>query len=118
VDFCCSGDEQYSCLDSRSGGGGRNCVEFTVAEVQQGVTKPLSPVSWSASWSLKQGWVYDRIVQVGDYNPPYCTGSASGNGASGECCIDLHPQTRECVAGNVGPNRDYRTTVVIVFRKT
>jgi hypothetical protein len=116
VDFCCSGDEKYSCLASRSGGGGRNCVEFTAAEVQQGVTKPLSPVSWSASWSLKQGWVYDRIVQVGDYNPPYCTGSASGNGASGECCIQL--DRGRCVAGNVGPNRYYSTTVVIVFKKT
>jgi hypothetical protein len=113
VDFCCSGAEKYSCLASQSGQGGRNCVEFTAAEVQQGVTKPLSPVSWSASWSLKQGWVYDRIVQVGDYNPPYCTGSASGNSASGKCCID-----RECISGNVGPNKYYRTTVVIVFKNT
>jgi hypothetical protein len=116
VDFCCSGDDQYSCLDSRSGRGGRNCVEFTAAEVQQGATKPLSSVSWSASWSLKQGWVYDRIVQVGNYNPPYCTGGASGNSASGKCCIALFDG--ECVDGNVGPNRYYSTTVVIVFKKT
>jgi len=115
VDFCCSGDEQYSCLASRSGQGGRNCVEFTAAEVQQGVTKPLSPVSWSASWSLKPGWVYDRIVQVGDINPPYCTGSASGNSASGKCCIAL--SRGSCVAGDVGPNKYYSTTVVIVFKK-
>jgi len=117
VDFCCSGDEQYSCLASRSGRGGRNCVEFTRAEVQQGVTKPLPPVSWSASWSLKQGWVYDRLIQLGDYNPPHCTGSASGNSASGECCIRLDNQGR-CVAGNVGPNENYSTMVVIVFKKT
>jgi hypothetical protein len=118
VDFCCSGDEKYSCLDSRSGRGGSNCVEFTRAEVQQGVTKPLSPVSWSASWSLKEGWIFDRPIQVGDYNPPYCTANVSGNSASGECCIALHPQTRGCIAGNVGPNQDYSTTVVIVFKKT
>jgi hypothetical protein len=105
VDFCCSGDEKYSCLDSRSGGGGRNCVEFTVAEVQQGVKKRIPDVSWSASWSLKQGWVYDRIVQVGDYNPPYCTGSASGNSASGKCSV-----------GEVGPNQYYSTTIVVVFK--
>jgi hypothetical protein len=113
VDFCCSGDEKYSCLASRNGEGGRNCVEFTAAEVQQGVTKPLSPVSWSASWRLMGPWVYDRIVQVGDYNPPYCTASVSGNSASGKCCID-----RECMSGNVGPNQYYSTTVVIVFKKT
>jgi hypothetical protein len=116
VDFCCSGDEQYSCLDSRSGGGGRNCVEFTVAEVQQGVTKPLSPVSWSASWRLMGPWVYDRIVQVGNYNPPYCTASVSGNSASGECCIAL--SRGRCADGNVGPNENYSTTIVIVFKKT
>jgi hypothetical protein len=116
VDFCCSGDEKHSCLASQSGRGGSKCVEFTGKEVEQGVTKPLSPVSWSASWSLKQGWVYDRIVQVGDNNPPYCTGSASDNSASGKCCIAL--SDGECVTGNVGPNRDYRTTVVIVFKKT
>jgi hypothetical protein len=107
VDFCCSGDEKYSCLDSRSGGGGRNCVEFTAAEVQQGVKKRIPDVSWSASWSLKPGWVYDRIVQVGDHNPPYCTGSASDNSASGKCSV-----------GEVGPNKYYSTTVVIVFKKT
>jgi hypothetical protein len=116
VDFCCSGDEKHSCLASQSGRGGSKCVEFTGKEVEQGVTKPLSPVSWSASWSLKQGWVYDRIVQVGDNNPPYCTGGASDNSASGKCCIAL--SEGECVTGNVGPNRDYRTTVVIVFKKT
>jgi len=116
VDFCCSGDEKYSCLDSQSGRGGSNCVYFTVKEVEQGVTKPIQPVSWSASWSLKQGWVYDRIVQVGDHNPPYCTGGASGNSASGKCCIAL--VNGNCQAGNVGPNRDYRTTVIIVFKKT
>ncbi len=117
VDFCCSGAEQYSCLISRSGQGGRNCVTFTAAEKKQGVTKPLSPVSWSASWRLGGPWVYDRIIQVGDSNPPYCTGSASGNSASGECCIQLNHWGR-CVAGNVGPNVNYHTTVVIVFKKT
>jgi hypothetical protein len=116
VDFCCSGAEKHSCLASQSGRGGSNCVEFSGKEVEQGVTKPLRPVSWSASWSLKQGWVYDRIVQVGDYNPPYCTGGASGNSASGECCIAL--SRGRCVADNVGPNRYYSTTVVIVFKKT
>ena len=113
VDFCCSGDIQYSCLASRSGGGGRNCVEFTAAEKIQGVTKPLPPVSWSASWRLMGPWVYDRIIQVGNYNPPYCTARVSGNSASGECCID-----RSCMSGNVGPNENYSTTVVIVFKKT
>ena len=116
VDFCCSGDDKYSCLNSKSGQGGKNCVEFTAKEAEQGVTKPIPPVSWSASWSLKGGWVYDRIVQVGDYNPPYCTGSASGNGASGKCCIAL--SGGNCDAGNVGPNKYYSTTVVIVFKKT
>jgi hypothetical protein len=117
VDFCCSGDDKYSCLASQSGGGGRNCVEFTAKEAEQGVTKPIQPVSWSASWSLKQGWVYDRIIQVGDYNPPYCTGGASGNSASGKCCIALS-RYGDCATGNVGPNRYYSTTVVIVFKKT
>jgi len=113
VDFCCLGDDKYSCLNSKSGQGGKNCVEFTAKEAEQGVTKPIPPVSWSASWRLMGPWVYDRIVQVGDYNPPYCTGSASGNSASGKCCID-----RECKSGNVGPNKYYSTTVVIVFKKT
>jgi hypothetical protein len=116
VDFCCSGDEKYSCLASHNGEGGRNCVEFSAAEKKQGVTKPLSPVSWSASWRLMGPWVYDRIIQVGDYNPPYCTGSASGNSASGECCLKL--ESGECKAGDVGPNKYYSTTIVIVFKKT
>jgi hypothetical protein len=116
VDFCCSGDEQYSCLASRNGEGGRNCVEFTAAEKIQGVTKPLPPVSWRASWRLVGPWVYDRIVQVGNYNPPYCTASVSGNSASGKCCIAL--SDGDCKAGNVGPNQNYSTTIVIVFKKT
>jgi hypothetical protein len=107
VDFCCSGDEKYSCLNSHSGQGGSKCVWFTGTEVVQGVTKPIPPVSWSASWSLKQGWDYDRMIQVGDYNPPYCTGSRSGNSASGTCSV-----------GEVGPNRYYSTTIVIVFKTT
>jgi hypothetical protein len=108
VDFCCSGAEQYSCLNSRSGQGGRNCVEFTLAEVQQGVKKPLSPVSWSASWSLKPGW---ELKDIGRIGPNICPEtSVVNNGASGSAsgtCMVSEP---------VGPNEYYSVTIIVIFK--
>jgi hypothetical protein len=108
VDFCCSGAEKYSCLDSRSGQGGESCVEFTVKEVEQKVKKPLPPVSWSASWSLKSGW---ELKDIGRIGPKICSpDSVVNNGASGSASGTCR------LSEPVGPNEIYSVTIMVIFK--
>jgi hypothetical protein len=111
VDFCCSGAEKYSCLSSRSGQGGESCVKFTLAEVQQGVKKPLSPVSWSASWSLKSGW---ELKDIGRIGPNICLQPSVASGSASGCCT-AGPSDR-CEAVDVGPNVIYSVTIMVIFK--
>jgi hypothetical protein len=102
VSPCCTGDTSSGCLDSWSGRGGSQCVDFTKKEVEQRVTKPMS-VSWSASWSLKPGWV---LADIGKTGPATCDANRSGNSAWGTCSV------------NAEPNRGYHVNVIIIFKKT
>jgi hypothetical protein len=78
-------------------------VDFTKKEVEQRVTKPIS-VSWSASWSLKPGWV---LADIGKAGPGACPDTRiSGNSASGTCYVDAEP------------NRGYHVNVIVIFKKT
>jgi hypothetical protein len=100
---CCSGDEATACLNSWSGGGGKNCVRFTEEEARRGITKKIS-VSWSAFWSLKPGWA---LADIGKAGPGTCPDTRiSGNSASGTCSIDARAQAR------------YWTRVIVIFQKT
>ena len=105
VSPCCSGDTTRSaCLDSWSGRGGKNCVRFTEEEIKEKITKPIGPVSWSASWSLKSGWT---LADIGKWGPANCSpDSISGNSASGTCSIDAEP------------NRPYRVIIIVIFKRT
>ena len=105
VNPCCSGDTSTGCLDSWSvsldgwsGSSLQRCVN-----VPQGTTQKIS-ISWSASWSLKPGWILADIGKRGDANCDLS--SKTGNSASGKCWVDAQP------------NRDYSATVVIIFKKT
>jgi hypothetical protein len=99
---CCSGDETFACLNSWSGQGGSNCVQFTEDEARRGITKRIT-VSWSASWSLKPGWA---LADIGKAGPANCNGNSSGSSASGSCTIDARAQAR------------YWTQVIVIFKKT
>jgi len=100
VDFCCPGPEgKYSCLESRSGQGGKVCKR-----IQQ---PTMFTVSWSASWSLKSGWTFDDVLKVGpDAAVADCKYSRSSNSANGDCSVNAQPETK------------YSVTMVVVFKKT
>jgi hypothetical protein len=103
VDFCCPGPEgKYSCLESHSGQGGKDCKN-----IQQ---PTLLEVSWSASWSLKSGWTFDDVLKLGpDAAAAECgyRGTTGPSGSiTGYCKIVAQPETK------------YYVTVVVVFKKT
>jgi hypothetical protein len=101
---CCSGDTSSGCLNSWSANleGASGSITKCI-QVPQGTTQKIS-VSWSASWSLKPGWMLADIGKRGDAN---CgLSSKTDNSASGTCSVDAQP------------NRDYSATVVIIFKKT
>jgi hypothetical protein len=105
VSPCCTGDiTRSACLDSWSGSGGSQCVDFTEEEINEKITKRIGPVSWSASWSLKSGWT---LADIGKWGPADCSPkSISGNSASGTCSIDAEP------------NRPYRVIIIVIFKRT
>jgi hypothetical protein len=102
VSPCCSGDETFACLNSWSGQGGGNCIQFTEDEARRGITKKIT-VSWGASWSLKPGWA---LADIGKAGPADCNANSSGSSASGSCTIDARAQAR------------YWTRVIVIFKKT
>jgi len=103
VDFCCPGPEgQYSCLESRSGQGGKDCKR---------IQQPANlTVSWSASWSLKSGWTFDDVLKVGpDAAAAECgydRSTVASGSTTGYCKIVAQPETK------------YYVTVVVAFKKT
>jgi hypothetical protein len=111
VDFCCSGAEKYSCLASQSGRGGSNCVEYTRKEVEEKVKKPLSPVIWSASWSLKSGW---ELKDIGRIGPNICLQPSVASGSASGCCTA--GPSNECKAIEVEANTYYSVTIMVIFK--
>jgi hypothetical protein len=100
VSPCCTGDTSSGCLDSWSGRGGRHCER-----IPSGTTRTLS-AGWSASWSLKPGWVLADIGKTGPADCKIPPGGISGNSASGTCSVDAEP------------NRGYHVSVIVIFKKT
>jgi hypothetical protein len=96
VSPCCTGDTSSACLDSWSGQGGQDCKIFSSG------TQRLS-AGWSASWSLKSGWV---LADIGKAGPGTCDANRSGNSAWGTCSV------------NAEPNRGYHVNVIVIFKKT
>ncbi len=81
VDICCSGTSSKDCA-TLSGGGGLECIR-----IPEGTTAEIS-VSWSISWSARQGWTLYDIGKkgAGECKPKSFTGKAP----SGERLRDLH----------------------------
>jgi hypothetical protein len=59
VEPCCLGDSPRGCLDSWSPGNGEICVRIPAN------SSAVLRVDWSASWGLKPGWVFDKVLKTG-----------------------------------------------------
>ncbi len=108
VEPCCLETSPSGCLDSWSAGGDRRCVRIPANS-----TATLR-VDWSASWGLKPGWVFDKVLKTGVHgdrancgfttNPPPAGTPGSGY-VSGRCSIEAR-------AGG-----DYHVTMTVVFKR-
>jgi hypothetical protein len=80
-----------------SGGGGRECKN-----IPEGATDTIT-VYWSISWSVKQGWKFHDIKQIGDgtCKPDSLTGSS----ASGTCSVTAES------------GRNYYMTLIVIFKQ-
>jgi hypothetical protein len=96
IDICCLGTSSKDCA-TLSGGGGRVCER-----IPAGATATIS-VSWSISWSVKDGWKFDDIRQIGDgtCKPDSLTGSS----ASGTCSVTAES------------GRNYYVTLIVIFKQ-
>jgi hypothetical protein len=96
IDICCSRTDSKDCA-TLSGGGGRECKT-----IPGGATDTIS-VSWSISWSVKQGWKFHDIGKkgAGTCTPDRFTGSS----ASGTCSVTAEP------------GRYYYATLIVIFKQ-
>jgi hypothetical protein len=94
VESCCHEDTSEACLSSWSASGGGGCAAFKQSELRKGVTKRVSG-SWSASWRLKDGWVYAGWgISSSRGKDISCSGSGGGTprgSASGTCSATVPP---------------------------
>jgi len=96
IDICCSGTSSKDCA-TVSGGGGRECKR-----IPEGSTARIT-VSWSISWSVKQGWKFHDIGKkgAGKCEPDSFTGSS----ASGTCSVTAES------------GKWYYTTLIVIFKQ-
>jgi hypothetical protein len=93
---CCEGTSSTDCA-TLSGGGGRVCER-----IPEGTTATIS-VSWSISWSVKDGWIFDDIRRVGDGK---CKpDSLTDRSASGTCSVTARP------------SRNYHAMLIVIFKQ-
>jgi hypothetical protein len=96
IDICCLETSSKDCA-TLSGGGGRVCER-----IPEGGTATIS-VSWSISWSVKEGWKLDDIRRVGDGK---CKpDSLTDRSASKTCTVTAEPR------------RNYYATLIVVFKQ-
>jgi hypothetical protein len=85
VEPCCLETSPSGCLDSWSPGNGGICVNIAANS-----TTTLT-VDWSASWGLKPGWVFYRVLQTGVHgdraNCEFTTYTPDSGYVSGRCSI-------------------------------
>jgi hypothetical protein len=86
VEPCCLETSPSGCLDSWSPGNGERCVNIPANS-----TATLT-VDWSASWGLKPGWVFYRVLQTGVHGDRadcrFTTYTPDSGYVSGRCSIE------------------------------
>jgi hypothetical protein len=98
---CCVGpDSATICLNSWSGGAESAYHEY---DCNNPTTATLT-IGWSASWSLKPGWSFDRWGWAPNDGVTYCDINVSGSSASGMC------------RSTIPPSRHIE--IVIIFKQT
>jgi hypothetical protein len=104
VEPCCLEADPRSCVDPWNPGNGKKCVN-----IPENSTTTLT-VYWSASWGLKPGWVFYRVLKTGVHgdmaNCEFTTYAPDSGYVSGRCSIQAR-------AGG-----DYRVTMKVVFMRT
>jgi hypothetical protein len=104
VEPCCLGAGPSSCVDPWNPGNGEICVN-----IPEDSTATLT-VDWSASWGLKPGWVFDKLLKTGVHgdvaNCWYTTYTPESGYVSGKCSI-------QAKAGG-----HYYVKMKVVFRRT
>jgi hypothetical protein len=83
---CCLETSPSGCLDSWSPGNGRICVRIPANSTTTLI------VDWSASWGLKPGWVFDKVLRTGVHGDRANCGldpnsSPSSGYVSGRCSL-------------------------------
>ena len=104
VEPCClEARRQDDCLDSWSPGNDRICVRIPANS-----TATLT-VDWSASWGLKPGWVFDKVLRTGVHggiaNCEFTRYTPDSGYVSGRCSIEAR-------AGG-----HYQVTMKVVFKR-
>ena len=88
---CCVGaDSATGCLNSWSSSAGQDCKDFTEKEYRNGVTKSVE-ISWSASWSLKPGWMFTGVGKYSVGGEVSCSATQSDSSLSGACSATVPP---------------------------
>jgi hypothetical protein len=107
VEPCCLEADPSSCVSPWNPGNGKTCVN-----IPEGSTTTLR-VDWSASWGLKPGWVFDKVLKTGVHGgdakcefTTYTPDTPDSGYVSGRCSI-------QAKAGG-----HYYVTMKIVFRRT
>ena len=103
VEPCCLETSPTGCLDSWSPGNGKICER-----IPEDSTTTLT-VDWSASWGLKPGWVFDKVLRTGVHgdraNCEFTRYTPESGHVSGRCSI---------VARAGG---DYHVTMKVTFKR-
>jgi hypothetical protein len=103
VEPCCLETSPSGCLDSWSPGNGERCERIPANS-----TATLW-VDWSASWGLKPGWVFDKVLKTGVHgdiaNCRFTTYTPDSGYVSGRCSI-------VAMAGG-----HYHVTMKVVFKR-
>jgi hypothetical protein len=103
VEPCCLETSPSGCLDSWSPDNGERCVNIPANS-----TTTLT-VDWSASWGLKPGWVFDKVLRSGAHGDRadcrFTTYTPGSGYVSGRCSIEAR-------AGG-----HYHVTMKVVFKR-